>query len=143
MKRLTFVICLVVLALAAQAKDKEFKITIDQMPEKAQTFVSDNFQGLAIKKITQKFDDGIAEYNVYFKDKTVVEFDMTGAWNEIQVSKKGSISRNILPPAVRGALDARFPDLVIKKVENDGYKYDIDLSDGTDIDIYANGVIKD
>ncbi len=141
MKKILFVICATMLAFAAEAKNDEMAIEYDQIPAKAQSFVSEYFPNIAVKKSTQKFDDGIAEYTVYLKNKAVVKFDMVGAWDEVTVSKKTVIPTGFLPKKVSEALNANFADKSICKMSNDGYTYEIKFSDGSETKINANGVI--
>ena len=140
MKKILFVICATMLAFAAEAKDSELKIAYDQIPTKAQSFVSEYYPSAVVKKSTQRFDDGIAVYKVYLKDKTAIEFDMVGAWNIVEAPKKMSVSVEILPAKIKNALASNFADKKIKKVGNDGYVYDITFTDGTKVKINANGV---
>ncbi len=140
MKKILFVICATMLAFAAEAKNSELKIAYDQIPEKAQQFVSEFYQNVPVKKTTQKFDDGIAQYVVYLKDKTVIEFDMVGAWNYVQSPKKNvAIITTFLPTKVNDALLARFADKKVNKIATDGYWYEVSFSNGSNAKINANG----
>ncbi|MCQ2351483.1 MAG: PepSY-like domain-containing protein [Paludibacteraceae bacterium] len=141
MKKVLFIICATMLAFAAEAKNDEMSIEYDQIPAKAQSFVSEYFPNVAVKKATQKFDDGIAEYTVYLKNKAVVKFDMVGGWNEVEVSKKSVIPTGFLPKKVSETLNANFDNKSICKMSNDGYVYVIKYSDGFEAKINANGVI--
>jgi len=141
MKKIFLVFTAFVLALTAQAKSDELSIAYNQIPEKAQMFVTEFFTDAQVKKTTQKFDDGVAEYKVYFKNKTIIEFDMVGSWNEIEVVKGNTIPTKFLPVKVSDTLNSRFPDKKIYKLENDGYLYEAKFTDGSDVKINANGDI--
>lgn len=143
MKKLIFVFTALALALTAQAKKDELGIAYEQIPEKAQMFVTEFYKDVPVKRAAQKFDDGIAEYIVYLKNKTVLEFDMVGAWSEIEVPKGMSISTQFLPVKVNETLIARFIDKKIYKIENDGYWYEAKFTDGSEVKINANGEIVD
>ena len=123
------------------AKNDELKIAYDSIPAAAQNFIKTNFEGVAVKKAYQMFDDGIAEYKVYLKNKIVINFDMVGAWNYIETSKGVLPDAGFLPERVLDTVLARFADKKIKRLENDGYLYKVMFSDGSEVKINVNGTI--
>ncbi|MCQ2360928.1 MAG: PepSY-like domain-containing protein [Paludibacteraceae bacterium] len=140
MKKILFVICATMLTFAAEAKNSELKIEYDQIPEKAQQFVSEFYKDVPVKKVSQKFDDGIAQYVVYLKDKTVIEFDMVGAWNYVQSPKKKvAVITTFIPAKVKDTLLKRFADKIVYKIATDGFWYEASFSDGSNVKINANG----
>lgn len=139
MKKIMLVLACVMMAICIQAKDIVAKVTVEELPEKAQKFIKEHFQGVQVKSVMQETDeDGIIEYTVRLKDKTEIEFDMVGAWNFVLV-KKAAMPRFIVPVKVQNAVDKQFANKIIKKVENDGYSFDFDFSDKTEAEINAQG----
>jgi len=139
MKKIMLVLACVMMAICIQAKDIVAKVTVEELPEKAQKFIKEHFQAVQVKSVMQETDeDGVIEYTVRLKDKTEIEFDMVGAWNSVLV-KKSAMPRFIVPVKVQNAIDKEFANKIIKKVENDGYSFDFDFSDGTEAEINAQG----
>lgn len=139
MKKIMLVLACVMMAICIQAKDIVAKVTVEELPEKAQKFIKEHFQAVQVKSVMQETDeDGIIEYTVRLKDKTEIEFDMVGAWNFVLV-KKAAMPRFIVPVKVQNAVDKQFANKIIKKVENDGYSFDFDFSDKTEAEINAQG----
>lgn len=139
MKKIMLVLACVMMTIGIQAKDVVTKVTVEELPEKAQKFIKEHFQAVQVKSVMQETDeDGVIEYTVRLKDKTEIEFDMVGAWNSVLV-KKSAMPRFIVPVKVQNAVDKQFANKIIKKVENDGYSFDFDFSDKTEAEINAQG----
>ncbi|NCC99645.1 MAG: hypothetical protein EOL95_08105 [Bacteroidia bacterium] len=139
MKKIMLVLACMMIAIGIQAKDIVTKVTVAELPEKAQKFIQEHFQTVQVKSVMQETDeDGIVEYKIFLKDKTAIEFDMVGAWNSVLV-KKATMPRFIVPIKVQNAIDKQFANKTIKKVENDGYSFEFDFADGTEAEINVLG----
>ncbi|MBR6686957.1 MAG: PepSY-like domain-containing protein [Paludibacteraceae bacterium] len=124
------------------AKEDGIKILAEQLPEKASLFIKDYFPTAKIKAVYKKWDEGVEEYKVIFKTKTTIEFDMVGAWSEIDVNaKKDKMPRFIYSNPVNETLDREFFDKTIDKVENDGVYYDFDFTDKSEAKIKTTGQV--
>lgn len=124
------------------AKEDGIKIHAEQLPEKASLFIKDYFPTAKIKAVYKKWDEGVEEYKVIFKTKTTIEFDMVGAWSEIDVNaKKDKMPRFIYSNPVNETLDREFFDKTIDKVENDGVYYDFDFTDKSEAKIKTTGQV--
>ncbi|MCQ2369986.1 MAG: PepSY-like domain-containing protein [Paludibacteraceae bacterium] len=143
MKRFAFAILAFVMVASVQAKNSDVKIAYDSIPAAAQKFISTNFDGVSVKKAMSGLDDDLTIYTVTLRNKTVIEFDMTGAWNSINVTKKGLMPRFVVPDKVQEAIDGRFGDKKVMQYETDGFEYTIKFTDGSDVKINANGIVKD
>lgn len=124
------------------AKEDGIKIPAEQLPEKASLFIKDYFPTAKIKAVYKKWDEGVEEYKVIFKTKTTIEFDMVGAWSEIDVNaQKDKMPRFIYSNPVNETLDREFFDKTIDKVENDGVYYDFDFTDKSEAKIKTTGQV--
>ena len=141
MKRLSFVLLFFV-AVAGfaclQAKNAGVEIPFEQLPMKAQTLVNDCYKGLTVKKVMQKTTDGLTVYEVRMSDKTIIEFDMVGAWNCIK-SKKSDIPNSVYPRKLKKTIDNDFVGKRGKYAENDGLNYTIQFKDGSSAKFNAIG----
>ncbi|MBO4370295.1 MAG: PepSY-like domain-containing protein, partial [Paludibacteraceae bacterium] len=117
------------------------------LPEKAQQYINEHFADLAVKKILCETDErGVKEYKVYFKNKLFVDFDMVGAWSEInatKIKKSIVITDKMMPAKVRAALNTDFINKPIVKVENDGFEYEFEFADKTEAEINSLGMVTD
>lgn len=124
------------------AKEDGVKISIEELPEKANLFIKDYFPAAKVKVVYKSWDEGVVEYKVIFKTKTTIEFDMVGTWSEIDVNvKKDKMPRFIYPTPVNETIDAKFYEKVISKVENDGVYYDFDFTDKSEAKIKTTGQV--
>ena len=106
MKKIILLAIASVFATLCFAKEDGVKITVDQLPEKAGLFIKDYFPESKIKAVYKKWDDGVVEYKVIFKTKTTIEFDMVGAWSEIDVNiRKDKMPRFIYSNEVNEDID--------------------------------------
>lgn len=144
MKKIISLLAAVVFASVAFADDIETKITVSELPEKAQDFLSTYFQDIKIKKAIKVVDTEtyVEEFEVQLADKTNIEFDMVGNWSEIEIKRKKTVMpRFIYPKRVSETIDKQFSDKKIMKVSNDGVEYEFDFKDGAEVTINALGKV--
>ncbi len=144
MKKIIALFAMALVASMAMAEDIEKKIAASELPEKAQNFLATYFEGVKVKKVIKSTDayNFVEEYNVYLANKTIIEFDMVGAWNEITIkNKKVTMPEFIYPDRVTRTLDQYYAGQRIVKVSNDGMEYDFDFKDGSEVTINALGKV--
>lgn len=142
MKKIILLALASVFATLCFAKEDGVKISVDQLPERAGLFIKDYFPEAKIKAIYKKWDEGVSEYKVIFKSKSTIEFDMVGAWSEIDINvKKDSMPRFIYTKGVNETIDREFYDQIIDKVENDGVYYEFDFKGDSEAKIKTTGEV--
>lgn len=144
MKKIIALLAVALVASMAWAEDLEKKVSLQELPEKAQEFLNTYFEGVKVKKVIKTIDayTFVEEFDVYLSNKTQIEFDMVGAWNEITLkNKKVEMPRFIYPNRVVDTIDNQYADKKIVKVSNDGMEYDIKFKDGSEVTINALGKI--
>ena len=144
MKKIIALLAVALVASMAWAEDLEKKVSLQELPEKAQEFLNTYFEGVKVKKVIKTTDayTFVEEFDVYLSNKTQIEFDMVGAWNEITLkNKKVEMPRFIYPNRVVDTIDNQYADKKIVKVSNDGMEYEIKFKDGSEVTINALGKI--
>ena len=142
MRKLLLIALASVFATLCFAKEDGVKISENELPEKATLFIKDYFPAAKIKAVYKSWDDGVVEYKVIFKTKTTIEFDMVGAWTEIDINaKKDSMPRFIYTKDVNETIDNKFYNKVIDKVENDGVYYEFEFTDDSEAKIKSTGEV--
>ena len=142
MKKIIALLAVALVASMAWAEDLEKKVSLQELPEKAQEFLNTYFEGVKVKKVIKTTDayTFVEEFDVYLSNKTQIEFDMVGAWNEITLkNKKVEMPRFIYPNRVVDTIDNQYADKKIVKVSNDGMEYEIKFKDGSEVTINALG----
>ena len=144
MKKIIALLAVALVASMVWAEDLEKKVSLQELPEKAQEFLNTYFEGVKVKKVIKTTDayTFVEEFDVYLSNKTQIEFDMVGAWNEITLkNKKVEMPRFIYPNRVVDTIDNQYADKKIVKVSNDGMEYEIKFKDGSEVTINALGKI--
>ena len=136
-----FMLGLLLLCDTAFAMDKQMKITQNDLPVKAQEFLTNHFAQSVVKKVVKSTaDDGVEVFFVTFKDKTRIEFDMVGAWSVITV-KKDSVSDEVMPVRIRSVLRTNYAGKNIKMADNDGVHFHFVFDDKSEVRVNIFGEI--
>lgn len=112
--------------------DNEKPITVDNLPTVARQLISKNFSG---KKVAlAKMESGILDknYDVIFTNGDKLEFDKKGAWTEINC-KRSAVPSALVPSAIKNYVKQNYSSNKIVKIERDGRKYEVELSNGMEI----------
>ena len=134
MKKIAFLfICLFTMSLSVWAgNDKPIDMT--EMPKAAQTFIKTHFasQSVAMAKMENEFMS--KSYDVIFTNGDKVEFDKKGNWTNVDCEHT-QVPVAIIPQAIQQYVNKNYPQAKVVKIEkNDRKGYDIELSNGFDIE---------
>ena len=130
-KTMLFIVCVIALITSACA-DNYQPITRDQLPMKAQTFLSTYFPNSKISLVRREV--GVTElgYDVIFTDGCKVEFDRKGEWTEVDCITH-PLPVAIVPAAIVSFVDAHYPDAKIIKAEKDKREYEVKLNNRVEL----------
>ena len=143
MKKLAFLfVCLFALSLNVSAgNDKPIQVT--EMPKAAQQFIKNHFanQSIAMAKVETEFMD--KNYDVIFTNGDKVEFDKKGKWTKVDC-EHSQVPQAIIPMAIQHYVAKNYPDAKVVKIEvTDRKGYDVDLSNGFDIEFDKKMNVRD
>ena len=136
---------LLVLALSMVAlcgiamADRGTSIQFEQLPLKAQTFITDNFAKADVLSVTKENDEG--EYNVFFGSGVKVEFTHKGEWDSV---KGNGISVAFAPQAIQNFLNEKHAGVKVIEIDRD-FRYkeiEVNLANGLEIKFDFNGAFK-
>lgn len=118
---------------------KEKKIEIRELPEKAQVFIKKNFTKEKAQNIWQETEDFIDKsYKVIFKDKLKIKFDKKGDWKEVD-GKRAPIPTSFIPEKILAYIKRSFPNNSVVKIEKDKKKYEVEISNGLELEFDIDG----
>ena len=137
LKTLLFAVFCVSSSLAL-AGDKVIPAT--SLPAAAQKFIADNFPQKTISYATADRDWFSTDYKVGLNDSTVVEFDSSGQWREIENGVSG-VSMNFLPANAKKLIEVRFIGAKIKSIEKKRTMLEVELFDGRDLKFSHDGTL--
>ena len=135
---LVLALSMVALCSIAMA-DRGTSIKFEQLPLKAQTFITDNFSKADVATVTQELDD--SDYNVFFTNGVKVEFDRNGDWDSV---KGNGISVAFAPQAIQNFLNEKHADVKVIEIDRD-FRYkeiEVNLANGLEIKFDFNGAFK-
>ena len=138
MKRfLLFALSIVALCGFARA-DRGTAVEFGQLPQKAQTFITDNFSQADISSVTQERD---GDYNVFFTTGVKIEFDRNGDWDSV-VGR--GISVAFAPKAIQDYLNEKHVGVKVVEIDRDlrDKEIEVKLAGGIEIEFDLNGAFK-
>ena len=143
MKKLTFLfVSLFVLNVAVWAGNDK-PIQVSEMPKIAQEFIKKHFasKSVALAKVDTEFMD--KNYEVIFTSGDQLEFDKKGNWIKVDC-EHSQVPEAIIPVAIQKYVSQHYPDAKVVKIELTDHKgYDVDLSNGIDIEFDKKMRVRD
>ena len=116
------------------ADSNDRPITLDKLPAAAQTFLKTHFADLTLAYAVEDPKLVGSEYEVTYTDRTEVEFDNKGEWSSVE-RKYAAVPASIVPTQISAYVaKSSFPNQYIKKIERNAYTWEIELSNGIEIE---------
>ena len=133
--------CILAFNLAALANDDK-PIKVEQLPQTSQQFIKKHFAGKGIA--IAKMESGIIEksYDVIFTNGDKLEFDRKGHWTDIDC-KYSEVPASAVPKQIADYVKQNHKDVKILKIEKEGKRHDVDLSNGWELTFDKNFNIVD
>lgn len=135
---LSFLLAIAVFTVSCSKDDNVNDVVL---PSKANTFLSAKFKGANIVKLSKVNDNQTKkEFEVILDNGIKVEFDKDGNWVEIEAIKDdGTIPNEFVPAKIHAYVTLNYPNLGINSIEIEDDGYEIELTDGTDLDFDLDG----
>ena len=114
-------------------------IPFAQLPAKAIRFYKDHFVQADVSSVIlfSKFFSKKG-YTVYMKDGGKVEFDATGDWEKVKMIAQ-AVPEKIVPAGIGEYVKASFPNEFIKELKKKKGKFEVELSNGLEIEFNRQG----
>lgn len=135
MKNIVSVI-LIALGTSVFAQDKI--VTFNQLPTKGQNFISKYFQKGQVSTVILDNDYISKDYDVVLTNGTKIEFDGKGNWKEVD-GKRNAIPTTFIPQSILNYVNKSFPNTKIIKIEKNRFSYDVELTNGLDLEFDSKG----
>ena len=130
-KMMLFLACVFTLVTTACA-DSHQPIERNQLPEKAQTFLSTYFPDVKISLARKELDVMELSYDVIFTDGSKVEFDRKGNWTEVDCLTN-PLPSGIVPEAISKVIRAHYPEAQATKIERDHREIEVKLNNRVEL----------
>lgn len=132
MKKLVLLlVCMFAMQTMVMA-DNDKPIQVNQLPAKAQTFLSTYFKDHKVAMAKEESGVFYKSYEVVFTNGEEVEFDKAGDWKEVKC-RQSEVPAAIVPEAIRNYVKTNYPNTRILQIELDKKEYEIRLSNRLEI----------
>lgn len=129
--------CMTLLSVTSFA-DYDKIVSADKLPAEIKTFVQKNFPNTTISYATKDIEFLGVVYDVSLADGTEIDFDKKGNWDKINCHKQ-AVPASLIPSAIAQFVHTNHPDAMITKINKERYGYDIELSNGLDLEFNNKG----
>lgn len=120
-------------------KDIETAITVSNLPQKAQTFITDYYPTAKVLSVTKELDHGVVLYDVDFTDGQEIVFNADGEWVEVDAPDGHSIPSGIIPSAIEEYLNTNYQNYGVNDITRTADGYEVELVSGVDMFFDAQG----
>ena len=114
----------------------------DALPRAAQIVLKKNFKSqVSLIKVEKDFGR-ISEYEVIMTDGSEVGFDRDGNWKSVEVRSNSSVPKAFVLAPISRYVQTQHKGARIVGIERSANKYEVELSDGVDIEFALDGAFK-
>ncbi len=125
------VMFLATVVTASAARDGK-PITMNQLPDAAQTFLKTHFADKTPAFVSKEKKLLGVEYTVYYVDNVTVEFNSSGEWTEVEC-KRSAVPATLVPEAITKLVKSTYPTAVIKKIDTMKRFWEVELDNGIEL----------
>jgi len=126
--------------LSFQVNAQKTVIQQNELPQTAQTFIKKHFGNETTTTVIKEVEHLIkTEYDVYLSNGIEIEFDSDGNWKEVKNENNGALPTGFIPKSINKYVKQNFPNTHIVKIEKKRSGFEIEISNGIDIDFNSKG----
>ena len=129
---LMIAICCIVSCNMVANAGNDNPISVNALPAKAQTWLSQHFNGQKVMLATIESGVVSRSYDVVLKNGTKLEFDKKGNITEID-SKQGTVPTKLIPQSINDYVKDNYAGQSVKKIEMNKNEYEVELTNGLDL----------
>ena len=139
MKRtLVILATLLIYAVGLHAEDIHRIITFNELPIKAQEFITTYFSEQTIRFVRMEINVTKTEYTVRFENGMEIEFNGNGDWDEVESHSECLPSGFLLEP-ILDFLNRNHPGFCLHEISRGYHKIEVELANGLEIIFNKNG----
>lgn len=129
-----------VYAASASSNDRdEVVINASQLPQPAREFMNTYFANDPVSKVVRDTDNGQYEYEVFTKSGAKVDFNASGAWEDVDMPKSKAVPATIVPQPIANYVAKNYKSRKINEISVKRNGYSVELCNGIDLEFDANG----
>lgn len=113
-----------------------------QLPLVARNFINRHFTRPQISYIKIDSEFLSKKYEVVLSDRTKIEFDGDGEWEEVD-GKRNNIPATIIPAHIKQYVEANYPGVSFTKIERDRGEVEVELTNRLSLTFNKKGQLID
>ena len=113
-----------------------------QLPLVARNFINRHFTRPQISYIKIDSEFLSKKYEVVLSDRTKIEFDGDGEWEEVD-GKRNNIPATIIPAHIKQYVEANYPGVSFTKIERDRGEVEVELTNHLSLTFNKKGQLID
>ena len=138
MKKALLILITLFNAFALHAEDAHRIITFEELPIKAQKFVTTYFSSQTIRFVRMEIEVTKTEYTVRFENGMEIEFNSNGDWEEVE-SHSECLPSGFLSEMILNFLNKNHPNYCLNEIARDRHKIEVELANGLEIVFNKSG----
>ncbi len=142
MKKVLFafvsLMALLMIPSALLRADRDRIISPNELPAAAQAFVTQYFPDQTISYAKKEIDHMRTNYEVRLEDGTEISFTSKGDWDKVERHFQ-AVPEALIPPHIAAAVQERFPNASIVKIDKERGGYDVELNNELELKFNKNG----
>lgn len=115
---------------------------VKQLPLIARNFINRHFTRPQISYIKIDSEFLSKKYEVVLSDRTKIEFDGDGEWEEVD-GKRNNIPTTIIPAHIKQYVEANYPGVSFTKIERDRGEVEVELTNRLSLTFNKKGQLID
>ena len=115
---------------------------IKQLPLPARNFINQHFSNPKISYIKIDSEFLSKKYEVVLTDRTKLEFDSNGEWEEVDC-RRDTLPSTIVPAHIKAYVEANYEGVMFNKIERDRGEIEVELSNRLSLTFNAKGQLID
>ena len=129
-------------ALTTVLADDDKPVTIDQLPTKAKSFITEYFSNEKVALAKEEKDFWNSTFEVIFVNGNKLEFDNKGNWTEVNC-KYSSVPGKVVPSAIMSYIKKNYPDCKVLTIEIEKNRTEVKLSNRVEVTFNKNNEVID
>lgn len=117
-------------------------VPISELPQAAQDFIAQHFEGREIALIQIDRDFLETTYDVIFTNGDKLEFHKNGEWKEVDC-KYSEVPAAIIPQAIKENINQQYPQVKVLEIDRDTRGYDVKLNNRLELKYDKNFQLTD
>jgi hypothetical protein len=118
---------------------KEKKISLQDLPQQAQTFIKTNLTKAKAQQVLKETESALeVAYKVTFQDRLKVKFDKNGNWKEVNGNRR-PIPTEFIPERILQYIRKRFPNNEVVKIEKEKRSFEVEITNGLELEFDKEG----